>query len=296
MKHETANSQHLKVFTTVVETGSFSRAATQLDCTQSVVSYTIASLESYLGVSLFERTRRRPVLTQVGRAILAEARNIEMKMLDLRARTSEFKLGVETELSVVVDVMFPSAHLTDVLVRFARSFPNVALNIRIEALGGVLQMILDKSCEIGVSGVIHPWPDTVEVAILGSAELVPVASPRHPLANVTGTVSMSELRNHTQLVLSDRCAITKNQDFGVYATHTWRIADLTTKHDLLRTGFGWGTMPRDKVSKDLETGALVILNLGSMRSISYALHMVTRIEEAHGPAADWLAKELAIPE
>jgi len=44
-------------------------------------------------------------------------------------------------------------------------------------------------------------------------------------------------------VLTDRSPVTQGQDHGVVGTHTWRLADLGSKHMLLKEGIGWGNMP-----------------------------------------------------
>ncbi len=65
----------LQVFLTVVEKGSFSAASRALNRTQSVISYTIANLETQLGVALFVRSgTRRPQLTEAGKSVLEDAR------------------------------------------------------------------------------------------------------------------------------------------------------------------------------------------------------------------------------
>ena len=61
-----AHSDELITFVTVVECGSFSRAAEQLDQANSVVSRTVKKLEGKLGVTLLNRTTRQISLTQEG--------------------------------------------------------------------------------------------------------------------------------------------------------------------------------------------------------------------------------------
>ena len=64
----------LRMFIAAAEEGSFSAAGRRLNRAQSVVSQTIANLEGQLGVTLFERTARYPVLTEAGKLLLADAR------------------------------------------------------------------------------------------------------------------------------------------------------------------------------------------------------------------------------
>ncbi len=84
----------LRVFLAVNEAGSFSAAARLLNRRQSVVSYTIANLEQQLGgLALFDRSKRRPTLTEAGTMILAEARKLALGIDDLRARASGSSRG-----------------------------------------------------------------------------------------------------------------------------------------------------------------------------------------------------------
>ena len=76
----------LRVFLTVVETGSFTAAAKKLGRAISAVSYTIANLEQQLGISLFDRGQtRKPKLTEAGLAVLSKASVVAVGVDDLRA-------------------------------------------------------------------------------------------------------------------------------------------------------------------------------------------------------------------
>ncbi len=284
--------EQLRALIAVAETGSFSAAARQLDRAQSVVSYTIANLEALLGFALFERGKRKPQLTSAGRAILADARRLDLLMGQLSAKATGLQRGLEGEVSLAVDVMFPSARLVDALQAFARTFPTVALNLTMEALGGVLKLVLDGDCAFGISGPNENWPHVIEAESLGTVELVLVAAPQHPLARAGQPVPISEAREHTQLVLTDRSRLTEGQTFGVYNTRAWKLGDLGAKHRLLLAGLGWGSMPRHLVEADLTAGRLVRVALADRKSVNYSVLLIHRADVATGPAAQWLSRYL----
>src|ERR1700751_4183498 len=102
----------IRTFIAAADEGSFSAAGRRLGRAQSVVSQTLANLEGQLGVRLFERGGRYPVLTPDGRALLADARAVAGSMDLFKARARGLAGGLEPELSVVVDVMFPTRVLT----------------------------------------------------------------------------------------------------------------------------------------------------------------------------------------
>lgn len=289
----TPTLDQLHVLATVAETGSFSAAARRLNRAQSVISYTIANLEQQLGLPLFTRDGRRPALTEAGRALLADARRVGLLVDELRARAAALRRGLEAELGLAVDVMFPTERLVCALNDFAAEYPTVGLRLRIEGLGGVAQLVLDGACQVGVSGWAGAGDDGLVRRAIGAVRLIPVAAPGHPLAHAATPIPGTVVREQVQLVLSDRTSVTAGQDFGVLALRTWRLGDLGAKHALLLAGLGWGNMPEHMVRADLDAGRLVALNLAEEPEHRYPISLVHRADAPPGPAGAWLTARLA---
>jgi DNA-binding transcriptional LysR family regulator len=284
----TPTLDQLRVFLTVVDEGSFASAARKLGRATSVISYSIANLEAQFGVSLFDReSTRKPQLTEAGSAILSEARTITNGISGLRAKVKGLLQGVEAEIRLVLDVMLPTARVVDALKAFRAEFPMVSLRLNVEALGMVTQMVLDGRATIGIGGPLDEVVAGIERVAVGSVELIPVAAPDHPLARADRNVPGAG-RDHIQLVLTDRSSLTHGRDFGVVGTETWRLADLGSKHMLLREGIGWGYMPEPMVHADVEAGRLVHLNMPEMKSGSIRLFAIYRTDTPPGPAGSWL--------
>lgn len=289
----TPTYDQLHLFLTVVDEGSFAAAARKLGRAVSVVSYGIAHLESQLGVTLFEREgTRRPVLTEAGKAVLAEARTVALGMDGLRARVKGLIEGLEAEVSLVVDVMLPPDRLGTALRGFNEQFPTVALRLHVEALGAVTAKVLGGQAIIGISGPLSAGTTGLTWANAGSVPLVPVAAPDHPLAMMSPP-RPGAAREHVQLVLSDRSPLTQGRDFSVLSSRTWRLADLGAKHALLRQGIGWGNMPLPLVEGDLLAGTLVKLSLPDWSAPSYTFSAIWRTDTPPGPAACWLMEQFA---
>src|ERR1700733_15298533 len=102
----------LRAFIAAADEDSFSAAGRRLRRAQSVVSQTLANLEGQLGEKLFDRRGNLPVLTDQGRALLAPARAAAAHICLLKARAKSLVCGLEPELSMAVDFMFPDAALT----------------------------------------------------------------------------------------------------------------------------------------------------------------------------------------
>jgi len=284
----TPTLDQLRVFLTVVEVGSFAGAARKLHRATSVISYSIANLEMQLGVTLFDReTTRKPQLTDAGRTVLAEARTIANGVHGLRAKVKGLLQGLEAEVHVVLDVMLPAERVVDALKSFREAFPTVALHLHMEALGAVTELVINRGAVVGVSGPMNDGINGLERIGIGSVELIPVAAPNHPLACAEANIPGAG-REHTQLVLSDRSELTRDKDFAVLSSRTWRLADLGAKHMLLREGIGWGNMPRPMIQEDLDSGRLVRLDLPEYRSGQYTFDAIYRTDVPPGPAARWL--------
>ncbi|TPI12972.1 LysR family transcriptional regulator [Mesorhizobium sp. B4-1-3] len=286
----TPTFDQLRVFLTVIDVGSFAGAARQLNRATSVISYTITNLEAQLGVTLFERdSTRRPRLTDDGKALLSEARNVALGFNRLRAKAKGLHQGLEPEVHVALDMMLPASRIVEALKNFREEFPTVPLKLRAEALGAVTQLVLDRTSMIGVRGPPDVEIDGLERIGVGSVHLVPVAAPDHPLASQVNVLGAG--RHHVQLVLTDRTSLTAGEDLGVMGTHTWRVADLATKHMLLREGIGWGTMPEPMVREDLACGKLVLLDLPDFKGGHYRFFAIHRTDMPPGPAASFLINQ-----
>jgi DNA-binding transcriptional LysR family regulator len=284
----------LRTFITAVEEGSFSAAARKLRRVQSVVSHTVSSLEEQLGVTLFDRSDRYPRLTPQGLALLADARGIIEGIEGFKARAKGMAAGLEAELSVVVDVMFPIEAIANAAQQFRLTYPNVPLRLYVEALGAAFTPVLDGRCGLGVVGSLPITPSSLSREPLTSIKLVMVAAHNHPLASFDGMIPRQELLKHVQLVLTDRSDLSAGRELGVISPLTWRLADLFAKHAFLLQGLGWGGMPAHTVEQDVAHGRLKVLSMEDVPAEGLPLPMSVVYPSASppGPAGRWFVRFL----
>lgn len=284
----------LRTFIAAADEGSFSAAGRKLRRAQSVVSQTLANLEAQIDVQLFDRSARYPQLTEQGTALLAEARVVVSSMNGFKAKARTMAEGLEPELSVAVDVMYPMESLTVAVGLFRAAFPHTPLRLYVEALGAVIQPVLQGTCRLGIIGSMPVVPDAVEAEKLLDVPMVTVTGNAHPLARRKGLIRMRELEDHVQLVLTDRTSLSDGKTYGVFSPSTWRLADLGAKHAFLRAGFGWGHMPQAMVRHDLDTGALVQIQIENFqpRTPPIAMFAAYRKDAPPGPAGRWFLEQL----
>lgn len=292
---ESITLDQMRTLVAAVDEGSFSAAGRKIGRAQSVVSQTISGLETQLKVVLFERVGRYPIPTEAGAALASEARAVLRQAGQFRARARDLASGIEPEVAIVIDAMFPIEIFTSAVTDFEAAFPDTQLRVHVESLGAVIQPVMEKRCSFAVSGVVPLFPPELDLERLFALRLTLVAAPTHPLVKRPGPIPSRELAEHIQLVLTDRTTFSDGRQFGVIAQKTWRLADLGAKHAFLKGGLGWGSMPMWMIQGDLSAGRLVELNVESNvwpegnQMTMYALH---RHDAPPGPAGRWLIKRL----
>jgi DNA-binding transcriptional LysR family regulator len=284
----------LRAFIAAVDEGSFSAGARRLHRAQSAVSELVSNLEAQLGVVLFDRSERYPKLTPAGVQLVADARSVLANVDLLKARAKGISHGLESELSAVVDVLFPIEAIAESAKEFRDRFPRTPLRLYVEALGGAYKPVLDGRCSLGVVGSLPIAPDSMSLERLQGVHMIMVAAREHPLALISGVIPKTELAKHVQLVLTDRSDLTVGREFGVMSPLTWRLGDLFAKHAFLLKGLGWGGMPLHAVKQDLLEGRLVKLSIEDLPEDSLILPMsaVYLTAKPPGPAGRWLIERL----
>jgi DNA-binding transcriptional LysR family regulator len=284
----------LRAFIAAVDEGSFSAGARRLHRAQSAVSELVSNLEAQLGVVLFDRSERYPKLSPAGVQLIADARSVLANVDLLKARAKGISHGLESELSAVVDVLFPIEAIAESAKEFRDRFPRTPLRLYVEALGGAYKPVLDGRCSLGVVGSLPIAPDSMSLERLQGVHMIMVAAREHPLALFSGVIPKTELARHVQLVLTDRSDLTVGREFGVMSPLTWRLGDLFAKHAFLLKGLGWGGMPMHAVKQDLLEGRLVKLSIEDLPEDSLILPMSAVYLTANppGPAGRWLIERL----
>lgn len=286
----------LRTFIAAAEEGSFSAAGRKLRRAQSVVSQTLANLEMQVGFPLFDRTGRYPILTEAGIALLSNARQAARGMDEFKAKARALAEGLEPELSVSIDVMYPMKALTQAVQEFHLTFPSTPLRLYVEALGAVVQPVLDGRCRVGVIGSLPDVPHQCRSEYLLSVPAVAVVFPKHPLANMKKVASRAALSTFIQLVLTDRSDLTKGKNFAVVSPLVWHLADLGAKHAFLKAGLGWGFMPLPMVEEDLRRGELVSIDVEPHPTLgsAFSMHAIYPEDTPPGIAGRWFVDRLKV--
>ena len=170
------NTKSLVTFKTILEVGSFQKAADKLGYTQSTVTFQIKQLEEELTLKLFEKIGRHMELTQAGKDI--------MPYIDMILQGAE-QIGNYgkslSEISGSLKLAIPDSILIYNMQPFMQAFtheaPNVQLIVNSIQSGEINQSVADGTADIGINCEKDSYPDSVIHKKLGKYKAVLVASP-----------------------------------------------------------------------------------------------------------------------
>lgn len=169
----------LKIFEAAARHMSFTKAADELGITQSAVSRQMALLEEHLGLLLFQRIRKRLVLTEAGdqyaRSVRSALREIESATMALRAHK-----GKGGALTIAVAPAFATKWLIPRLARFHQAYPGIFVNLHTRDIPFDLER---ESFDAAFHYGNNDWPNVISEPLVGW-ELAVVCSPaylqKHP--------------------------------------------------------------------------------------------------------------------
>ncbi len=150
----------LRSFTAVTDAGGVTRAATQLNLTQSAVSMQLKRLETQLDLELFDRSGRSLALTAAGEQLLAYARRILALNDEAWGRLTHPAFEGSLDFGVPHDIIYP--YVPGVLQRFAAAYPRVRLQLHSLYTSGLkeflargeMDLILTTEAGVGAGGEI----------------------------------------------------------------------------------------------------------------------------------------------
>ena len=181
---------------------SFRRAAVRCHVSQPALSAQLAQLEDVLGVRLFERDRRRVLVTTAGREVLARARTVLLGAADLGESARRVADPLAGTLRIGVIPTISPYLLPRVAPRLRERFPKLAL-FWVEDKTASLVEDLDAGRLDAMLVALGPELGDVEHETLAVDPFVLAAPPGHPLGRGSSPASLAELRGGDVLLLDE---------------------------------------------------------------------------------------------
>lgn len=266
--------QEMRVFTAVVDAGSFVAAAGALGMSKAAVSRYVSDLEQRLGVRLLHRTTRRLSLTAEGEVFLARSREILASIEESEAEVSTRSHTASGLLKVSVPVSFGIRHLAPLWREFMQVHPRVTLDVQ---LADRIMDLVDEGFDLAVR--IARLPDSSLVSRkLASTRLVLSASPEYLRRRGTpghpGELAEHDVVGYSLLAMSDQWRFTGPQGPVTVKVrpHVWSNNGDTCVAACVR-GAGIQLQPTFLIESELASGELVEV-LPQYRSMELGIYAV----------------------
>lgn len=253
--------RHLEIFKTVVETGSFTKAAKKLFITQSAVSHAIHDLEEMTRTPLFDRLSQRVHITKTGELLLQEAEPIlnAGKALSSRLHTLEF----ETPVHIACNITIANFHLPHLLKAFAKTFPHISVTVDVVPAAAAIEYLREGKADLALVEGAKPKEPFLTKQI-GGYTLKAVCAPGYSLKR--SEMSLAEFSKEKLLLREPGSAIRDTVDSqlnlaGCAAYPAWCSVNDSALLAAAKAGFGIAILPEAYVSEELKKQHLVELSV-----------------------------------
>jgi DNA-binding transcriptional LysR family regulator len=248
----------LKVFLTVANEKSFSRAAERLLRTQPAISLAVQRLETELGEKLIDRSSTPPMLTDAGRTVLEYARRFENLESELQNALAELRDNASGRLIIGANES-TSLYLLQHIEQYRRLYPKVKVQVRRSLSSKIPSQLIDGDLELGVISY-DPDDDRLVSSVIFTDHLAFVVSPQHRFST-RQAVSISELGMETFIahnVLSPyrEVVLRAFQRHKIALNMDVEMPTVETIRKLVQRNEGVAFLPKMCVEQEVEQGLL----------------------------------------
>lgn len=251
------DTQNLKAFLLVAETGSFSLAADKLHLTQPAVSKRVAQLEEQLNITLFDRIGRTISITEAGEALLPHARAVQLELQAAEQSVRDLAGKVRGRLRLATSHHIGLHRLPPVLSFFSKAFPDVHLDIDFMDSEQAYELTQRGEAELAVVTLAPAPVSNIITRAIWSDPLDFMVQKGHHLSRQK-KMDLKELSKHPAILPG------LNTYTGQIVKHLFdrrslpmEIAIATNYLETIRmmasVGLGWTVLPRSMLDTSLTT-------------------------------------------
>jgi len=264
------------IFAKVAETGSFARAAADLNISQPTVSKAITRLEGRLRTVLFHRTSRKMSLTASGQASLERATRILSEGEAVEAEVTEQSKSLRGSIRIAAPMSFGVLHLGPALPLFMQQHPDVTLDVH---FSDEMIDVVDQGFDLALR--ISNLPDSsllarrlcsVRILLVGAPSYFEQhGHPQHP----------RDLASHRALRYANtrageawRFRHKKKGEFAQVVPSSLKVNNAEALVPALCAGLGLALQPEFLAWEDVQSGRLQT-TMDDWQVQSIALHIVS---------------------
>ena len=261
MSNVAAKADDLILFVMVVEAGSFTKVAEQLNLTNSVVSKRIARLEKELNTQLLYRTTRKLSLTDAGTTFYGKARLAKLAVQEAEDAITGYGEDIRGTIKLTMPVVSARLVLSSALANFCHDYPNVNVELTIK---NKFVDIIEQGYDLAIR-TAHLEDSSLIARRLIDSDWVVCASPEYLKNNGTPETPQA-LTEHSCLIYryegtgSEQWVFKDdNNDYVVQVKGRFRSNNLDSLRKAALAHFGIAYLPKALVHEDLMANNLVSL-------------------------------------
>ena len=271
----------------VVDAGGYAQAATALHKSQSAVTYAVQKIEQQLKVKLFAIEGRKARLTSDGQVMYRRAQALLEEAGAVESAAHTLAAGWESELSLAVEIIFPTWLLLKCFERFGNEHPDTRIELYETVLSGTEEALLQRRVAIAIGSYI---PSGFVGDALMPVRFLAAAHPEHPLHKLGRELTARDLRRYRQLVIRDSGTARSRSAPWLGAEQRWTFSNKATSIHAALAGQGFAWFAEDTIRSELAQGLLKPLPLREGREQWAELYLLYADRDQTAPGAARLAE------
>jgi DNA-binding transcriptional LysR family regulator len=250
----------LEVLDAIQRRGSFAAAAETVHRVPSAITYIVQKLEEDLGITLFDRSGHRAVLTEAGRELLREGRHLLDAAHELELRVKRVATGYEVELRIAVNDVIPWNRLIPLVDEFYETACGTRLRFSSEVYGGAWDALASDRADLVVGAPAEgPAGGGYVTRPFGQLEWAFMVAPTHPLALAPEPIPPEEIMKYRSIAAADTSRSLPPRTSGTLSGQdVLTVPDMYLKIAFQRAGLGVGYLPLHMTREDVEAGRLIV--------------------------------------
>ncbi len=278
--------RHIRAFLAVARIGNFTRAASELHGSQSALTVQIKQLEESLGVTLFDRGKRRVALTDAGKDVLVP---LEKILVDTEAVVSRTRQMTSLRRGMLTMAVLPSIAAQVVpraIQRFAKLYPGVEVRIKDIVAERILEAVKKEEVDFGIGSRLR-----LDVELKASPLQVGrlcAFVPKGHLLSKRDSISLIELTTHPLVVTGRDSGVREILEDALKRakrplTIAFEVNYMSTALGLVKEGLGIAILP--EVVADMDQSGESICVAINKPVLSRRIEIIQRKDRSLSPSA-----------
>ena len=268
--------KHIRIFVTVYQEESITRAAEKLHMTQPATSLAIREMEEYYHTKLFERSGRGIRVTSAGTRLYPSAARLLSLYDEMDAEMKNW--DTSGKLRIGSSISIGSCILPQLINRFSKKYPELELYVKVDCSDVIEQNILENHLDFAlIEGSVHS--EKLNSSVFLDDELVPVCSRFHPLAGAED-IELDSLKKEHFLMREPNSGTRQLADSSFALKNfqikpTWESTSTAALINAVSIGLGISILPKRMLEKQLrmhQIASFTIHDLDLKRHYSLIYH------------------------